>query len=304
MLQSDIEKKLTMNDALFRNIHVIQQRFDILPDEKEHIGAFIEYQDIAELRAGFLYELFDTIVDWAYNDDKYHMLEEQYQSEGKSKSAAASQIMRKVKQKFRRGSDGNLLIQGQFGELLLFHFIQRFMKAAPLLRKMPITTSAEHERHGADAIHYCVDGEKNVIVLGEAKAYTSGNFASALGNAISSILSTYQRYRSELDLYVHEDFLDDEMNCVANELLTGKLKNVEVRLVAVIAYNEESPIEIDNEGHIRQQIKGIIERKFSRYNNAKIDLEQNPILKRITYVAFPIWKMRELLEKFQEMIQL
>lgn len=173
-----------------------------------------------------------------------------------------------------------------------------------MLRKMPITTSAEHERHGADAIHYCVDGEKNVIVLGEAKAYTSGNFASALGNAISSILSTYQRYRSELDLYVHEDFLDDEMNCVANELLTGKLKNVEVRLVAVIAYNEESPIEIDNEGHIRQQIKGIIERKFSRYNNAKIDLEQNPILKRITYVAFPIWKMRELLEKFQEMIQL
>ena len=123
MLQSDVEKKLTMNDALFRNIHVIQQRFDILPDEKEHIGAFIEYQDIAELRAGFLYELFDTIVDWAYNDDKYHMLEEQYQSEGKSQSAAASQIIRKVKQKFRRGSDGNLLIQGQFGELLLFHFI-------------------------------------------------------------------------------------------------------------------------------------------------------------------------------------
>ena len=257
MLQSDVEKKLTMNDALFRNIHVIQQRFDILPDEKEHIGAFIEYQDIAELRAGFLYELFDTIVDWAYNDDKYHMLEEQYQSEGKSKSAAASQIMRKVKQKFRRGSDGNLLIQGQFGELLLFHFIQRFMKAAPLLRKMPITTSAEHERHGADAIHYCVDGEKNVIVLGEAKAYTSGNFASALGNAISSILSTYQRYRSELDLYVHEDFLDDEMNCVANELLTGKLKNVEVRLVAVIAYNEESPIEIDNEGHIGNRSKAL-----------------------------------------------
>ena len=75
-------------------------------------------------------------------------------------------------------------------------------------------------------------------------------------------------------------------------------------MVAVIAYNEKSPIEIDNEGHIRQQIKGIIERKFSGYNNAKIDLEQKPILKRITYVVFPIWEMRELLEKFQEMIQL
>lgn len=304
MLQSDVEKKLTMNDALFRNIHVIQQRFDILPDEKEHIGAFIEYQDIAELRESFLNELFDTIVDWVYSNDKYHMLEEQYQREGRSKSAAASQIMRKVKQKFRRGSDGKLLIQGQFGELLLFHFIQRFMKAAPLLRKMSITTSAEHERYGADAIHYCVDGEKNVIILGEAKAYTSGNFASALDEAIRSILSTYQHYRSELNLYVHEDFLDDEMNGVANELIAGKLLNVEVRLVAVIAYNESSSIDIDNERHIRQQIKDIIEGRFRKYNNTKIDLGQNPILKRITYVVFPIWEMRELLEKFQEMIQL
>ena len=178
------------------------------------------------------------------------------------------------------------------------------MKAAPLLRKMSITTSAEHERYGADAIHYCVDGEKNVIILGEAKAYTSGNFASALDEAIRSILSTYQHYRSELNLYVHEDFLDDEMNGVANELIAGKLLNVEVRLVAVIAYNESSSIDIDNERHIRQQIKDIIEGRFRKYNNTKIDLGQNPILKRITYVVFPIWEMRELLEKFQEMIQL
>ena len=35
-----------------------------------------------------------------------------------------------------------LLIQGQFGELLLFHFIQKFMQATPLLRKMKIATSS------------------------------------------------------------------------------------------------------------------------------------------------------------------
>ena len=95
--------------------------------------------------------------------------------------------------------------------LLLFHFIQRFKGAVPLLRKMPITTSAEHERYGADAVHYKIENGKNVIVLGEAKAYTSEyQFSSAFKKAIDSILDTYKKFRGELGLYLHEDFLDKD----------------------------------------------------------------------------------------------
>ena len=37
----------------------------------------------------------------------------------------------------------------------------------PLLRKMKITTNPNIQRFGADAIHYKMDGDKNVFVLGE-----------------------------------------------------------------------------------------------------------------------------------------
>ena len=40
------------------------------------------------------------------------------------------------------------------------------MKAVPLLRKMKITTSSQHERFGADAIHYKVENGKNINNFG------------------------------------------------------------------------------------------------------------------------------------------
>ena len=103
------------------------------------------------------------------------------------------------------------------------------MKAVPLLRKMPIMTSSEHERFGADAIHYKVENDKNIIILGEAKTYTSKyRFNQAFEDALNSILDTYTHYRDELKLYVHEDFLDDKMNKIAEDFLNNKLKPIEI----------------------------------------------------------------------------
>ena len=58
------------------------------------------------------------------------------------------------------------------------------MQATPLLRKMKIATSSEHERFGADAIHYKIQDAKNIIILGEAKTYSSNyKFATAFSDA-------------------------------------------------------------------------------------------------------------------------
>lgn len=217
MDEKDILKRLITNEALFDNLHVIQQEFDIIPPNDKHIGAFIEYQDIQDRTDEFLDELIDSIVDWVYSSSKYRELLKQYQDRGKSEGAASSAVLRKAKAKFRK-SDGQdkVLVQGQFGELLLFHFIQRFMRAVPLLRKMSITTSPHLERNGADAIHYKVENGKNIIILGEAKTYTSSySFNKAFETGLKSILDTYKNHRSELSLYIHEDFLDDEMNQIA-----------------------------------------------------------------------------------------
>lgn len=302
MTKEDIKTRLINNDALFKNIYVVEQQFDIVPEDRKHYGAAVSYQDIMELRSDFLEQLIDTVVDWVYSSEKYADLKAKFIESGKSEGAAASQVVRKAKEKFRRGDD-KLLIQGQPGELLLFHFIQRFKGAVPLLRKMSITTSAEHERYGADAIHYKIENGKNVIVLGEAKAYTSDyQFSSAFKKAIDSILDTYKKFRSELGLYLHEDFLDKDMDIIAEGILENTLPNVEVELVSLILYSETKNISGTNEGEIKEQIKNIIQNRYKAFDNEKIPIKDNPILRRITYIVFPIWKFEELATEFQNML--
>ena len=302
MTKEDIKTRLINNDALFKNIYVVEQQFDIVPEDRKHYGAAVSYQDIMELRSDFLEQLIDTVVDWVYSSEKYADLKAKFIESGKSEGAAASQVVRKAKEKFRRGDD-KLLIQGQHGELLLFHFIQRFKGAVPLLRKMSITTSAEHERYGADAIHYKIENGKNVIVLGEAKAYTSDyQFSSAFKKAIDSILDTYKKFRSELGLYLHEDFLDKDMDIIAEGILENTLPNVEVELVSLILYSEMKTISGTNEGEIKEQIKNIIQNRYKAFDNEKIPIKDNPILRRITYIVFPIWKFEELATEFQNML--
>lgn len=301
--EQDIKKRLLQNDALFNNVHIICQKFDILPSDKEHFGASIAYQDIHELREDFIENLSDTIVDWVYSLEKYRQLKEKEMAKGKSESTAVSTIRRKARQKFKKGDESKLLSQGQFGELVLFHFIQKCMEAVPLLRKMSITTSPQHERFGADAIHYKVDGNKNIIILGEAKTYTSKyRFANAFGDAITSILNTYKCHRKELNLYVHEDFLDKEMDKIAEDYLENKLDNVEVHLVSIVIYNEVKKLQKSTEKEITKEIETIIEQRYQAFDNNKIPIDNNIILSRITYIVFPIWELENLLKEFENLL--
>ena len=299
--EKDIKEKLVKNNPLFKDVHIIKQKFDILPADREHYGVNIDYQDIQELREDFINDLLDTVIDWVYSHDKYEELKKKEIRKGKSEAAAFSTIQRKARQKFRKSRGDELLVQGQFGELLLFHFIQRCMEAVPLLRKMKITTSSQHERFGADAIHYKIENEKNIIILGEAKTYSSRyRFNNAFEDAITSILNTYKTHREELNLYVHEDFLDPEMNEIAEEYLEKTLRNVEIQLVCIIVYHEKKKLKEKTEEEIRKEIEQIIIEKYKKYDNEKIPIEENIILNRITYIVFPIWKLDELLKIFQE----
>ena len=304
MEEKDILKRLIKNKALFKNIHVITQRYDILPNNKNHIGAFIEYQDIDELRDDFLEELVDSIVDWIYSAPKFAQLKKKAIAKGKSEAAASQEIGRKARNKFRANHNSDkLLIQGQLGELLLFHFIQHCMHAIPLLRKMSITTSANYERFGADAIHYKIENGEHIMIFGEAKTYTSSyKFNEAFEDALDSIINTYNQRRKELKSYIHEDFLDDELNKVAEDYLNNELNPVEVHLVSIVTYNETSNINITNQIDIQAQIKKVIEEKYKNFDKSKIDIVKNPILRRITYIVFPVWDLKDLAERFQSML--
>ena len=92
---------------MFRKVHIVTQKYDILPNDKEHIGAYIEYQDINELREEFLEELIDSIVDWIYSSEKFSELKQKAMNNGKSEAAATQEVGRKAKMKFRANHNSN-----------------------------------------------------------------------------------------------------------------------------------------------------------------------------------------------------
>lgn len=89
---------------------------------------------------------------------------------------------------------------------------------------------------------------------------------------------------------------------IREEVLNNTLENVEVHLVSIITYNENKKLEFDTETGIKNQIETIIAERYHLFDNNKIDIENNPILRRITYIVFPVWDLKGMVEEFQKMI--
>ena len=297
MEEQTLQQFLCLNDALFNHLMVFNQSFEIIPDKK-HFGVAINYIDLQEYRDTFLRELINTIVDWVFSHSKQEGIVGVLRAQGRTISNQYSELRTRSFDKFRITEDGKLL-HGQFGELLLFVFLQKFFHAVPLLRKMPITTSTMHERYGADAIHFKLKNEKKIFYLGEAKSYTSNyQFNTAMEESIISILNTYNNHRNEINSYLYENFLEPELEKIAQDYINGVTENAEVHLVSVITFNEKSQVKLVSEVEIKNRIKSIIEYRYKNFDKNKIDIKNNPILKRITYIAFPIWEFEQLIEEF------
>lgn len=237
---------------------IVNQEFDIIPIKK-HFGMSINYIDLQESRLQFIQELINTILDWVYSKSKQTKILDALNLEGRTIGNSYSELLSTAHDKFRTSDNGSLL-HGQFGELLLSNCIQRFFSAVPILRKMPITTSPNHERFGADTIHYNYINGENLIYLGEAKSYTSKyKFNQAFEDALDSILSTYSNITKELRLYLHEDFLEPELQLIATDLINGKLKNVKIQLVSIISYDENKKILGSTEDEIKFAIINSVE---------------------------------------------
>lgn len=292
---SDLDRLVSHTSSLINHVHYFIQT-PILPPGGSHRGCAINTVDLQEQRVEFLRELRNTASNWVYSKAKYdELFRAEMERRGYDAQNAAAQIAAQVKQKFRPGYP-----QGQFGELLLFNFVQHFFKAAPLLRKMALTTNVGLERNGADAIHYCRRDEQHVIYIGEAKTYESKySFKSAFEASIASIWQSYNNLAKELELYVYDDFIDKPLRPVARDIKDGKLDNVRRELVIVVAYNETRDKSADSEEKIKQQIEDIVKSRYASVGNSCDEFSKDPMLSRLHYIVFPIWGLDELLRAFE-----
>ena len=295
MTKDEINNLLTSTEILMNNVYWYKQEFTTNP-KKEHIGSAINYTDIKERRDNFIRELINTINSWVYSKSKVkEIVQERIDLTG-DHANAYSHLTHLAKTKFRKGHP-----QGQFGELLLFNFIQHVFKAVPLLRKMPLTTSIGHERFGADAIHYKIEDDKNLFLLGESKCYESKyKFNEAFKESVNSIYNTFENIDKELGLYVYDDFIEDDLKNIAKQYKTNILKNVHFELVCIIIYDENNNILGKTEEEIKKSIASIIENRLSKTGTLDcFNGKEQRIIDRINYIIFPFWKLNKVLEEFE-----
>lgn len=293
-----MKELLTHTESLISQVYWFKQDFKLKPT-KDHIGCTINWTDIEDRKDDFLRELINTITSWVYNKEKVkQILDERLQATAGDFGNASTFLASQAFSKFRPGHP-----QGQFGELLLFNFIQYFFEAVPLLRKQRITTSVGHERFGADAVHYKLLNNKHHFYLGESKCYESKyQFKNAFETSLKSIVSTVRTFNKELNLYTYDDFVEPPLEKVAKDYKANRLKDVHFELVCLVVYNETNKIEGRNERDIKNSIKKIIEDRCGCVDSKCFDEIDDKIIERINYVVFPIWKLDELLTSFESKI--
>lgn len=279
---------------LMSHVYWFQQDLSVRP-RRNHHGVSINYVDILERRSDFLNELRCTIANWVYSKSRCKEIIDKRMAQANDLGNAWMFLSEMATKKFRRGAP-----QGQFGELLLFNFLQHFFKAIPLLRKMRITTSVGHERFGADAIHFAKVDNKNVFYLGESKCYKSDyKFNSAFKTSLTSIGETFANFADELDLYTYEDFLEPELQEICEDLKNGKLTDVRFELVCLIAYNENKNFSKDSEANIKNSIKSVILERCRDVSPEMLGVINEGLLERINYIVFPVWDLDGLLNDFE-----
>jgi len=294
MTEKEIAYLLSNTESFMNHVYWVQQLFPVQPS-KDHCGVAINFNDINERRYDFLSELQKTVTSWVYSKAvRNKIFRERLLESGDDLGNAAEHLSFLARRKFRKGYP-----QGQFGELLLFNFLQYFFKSPPLLRKMPITTSDSFERFGADAIHYLMKGKENILILGESKCYKSDyKFASAFEESITSIAKSFIELDSELDLYTYDDFIDESLQDVAKKYKSGRLQNIRFELVCLVAYNETRTLDQKSEEQIKRDILSIIEERCRKIDNKLYDRLSSGVLDRMNYILFPVWNLDSLLESF------
>lgn len=102
--------------------------------------------------------------------------------------------------------------EGEFGELLLYCFLESHLEAPKILTKMNLKTSHNDYVKGADGVHLLKVSEKNFqIIFGESKMYKT--YRGGLNKAFESIESFINHARNNIhyEIQLINTHLDQEI---------------------------------------------------------------------------------------------
>lgn len=294
--QLDIEALLSKTEAFMRTIHSVRGDFNLIP-ARNHIFQCLNRSDLLEMRDEFVLEMTAGISSFVYSNEKQENIQAHFAVD-RDPGAAWQLVHQRSREKFRNGS-----LNGQFSEMLLFVLLQHHFKAAPFLRKMPITTNPNLERNGADAMHIGKDGDEFVLYLGEAKTYPSakGKVRVAMADAIEDIVSThYVKHRKELNLYRFEEFISPELEQLAQDYLDCKV-DLRAELVCIATYEAgEQPSGMSKVEILQNAFNTFHQQVLSKRFVEVFKNIPEQLKPRMNYIIFPVNELNELVDAFRK----
>ncbi len=132
----------------------------------------------------------EAFIDFILDSIQFYALTQEEIEECKG---VARKIIRKAYRRFVKQSRA-----GEWGEIILFHMLEVFEKAMQIVNKMSLKTSGNMHYHGADAVHFGIDGELKILYLGESK--TGKNFAEVLSKALKSVEEFYESEKDKFEV--------------------------------------------------------------------------------------------------------
>lgn len=162
------------------------------------------------------------------------------------------------------------LKRGEFGELILYHFLHEYFNADALISKIYFKDSFGLAAHGFDAVH--VDSKNKILWLGESKLYSSGN--SAIDALIKDLeehfnINFFDSEFTIIDNRVHDSGieLDDFMKSLINPetKVLKKLSNINIALFA--GFDSNSFSQFVDEKSFKSALEIEIEKLLIRAEN-------------------------------------
>ncbi len=207
---------------------------------------------------------------------------------------------------------------GEGGELLLFAFIEHFLRAPIILSKMRLKTNTQMPVHGSDGVHARWDSEGNrlVVIFGESKVHATlpAALKSAAESVGSFVTNVDGRKSHELQLTTNHVDLDGFPESCKEALIrylhpfaTEEGARREDRFAILLAYTSEGYAKLDKVAMAKAEAaftEDYNRKLASALRLAKKHLADAGVaLEQVDLFILPMPSVQEFRDKFDEVLR-
>ena len=198
----------------------------------------------------------------------------------KYKNSAAT-LSKRAREKFKEYSKNT----GELGELMLYCFLERHLKAPKILSKLELKTSSQLYVNGSDGVHYLKLEDGNYqLIFGESKMYQD------LGIAIERELESIRQFKEEVNQKGEEKSgITFEKNLISDNLQKEFDEEDEKFLTKLIYPTSESDFFVDDAFGIFIGYETVITQEEKQLSNSEFrKIMKQKILDEISKISVNI----------------